>query len=112
MISYLPPLFFFSFLWGGEGWGGLLPLAHLLYNSHLHGTWQPPVVFAGEEKNKTALVKIFLSQNCLSAKLLRGTSEWTLPRTLHRGEADLSDSDGRKRRRSRPGAARKKGPDE
>lgn len=68
MISYLPPLFFFSFLWGGEGWGGLLPLAHLLYNSHLHGTWQPPVVFAGEEKNKTALVKIFLSQNCLSAK--------------------------------------------
>jgi len=36
--------------------------------SHLHCTWQQPVVFAREEKNKTALVKISLKQNSLSLK--------------------------------------------
>lgn len=34
-----------------------LPSLPLYVYSHLHCTWQRPVVFAGEEKNKTALVK-------------------------------------------------------
>lgn len=38
------------------------PFLPLYVYSHLHCTWQQPVVFTGEEKNKTALVKISLSQ--------------------------------------------------
>lgn len=37
--------------------------------THLHCTWQRPVVFGGEEENTTALVKISRRQNSLSLPL-------------------------------------------
>lgn len=45
------------------------PFLPLYVYTHLHCTWQQPVVFAGEERNKTALVKISLRQNFFSLKL-------------------------------------------
>lgn len=58
----------------------LPPSLPLYVYSHLHCTWQQSVVFAGEEKNKTALVKISLRQNSLSLKVPGEVEEWKVPR--------------------------------
>ena len=61
----------------------LLSLPLYVY-SHLRCTWQPPVVFAGEEKNKTALVKKSHSDKilplALSLSVPGEAEEWKVPR--------------------------------